>query len=154
MALTPKITKIIGKKKKVCVFIIHTKFYNRIWMPRLQQHMSFRSSRLFTAEAEMRWVSWWKACSICVGGRACRAKAVWRAPSSLSTDPMVGASPPAGLGSEPERFLDVTSFTVDADRPGMVSLSSRAGTMQGKQAVREKGGVEGRAQASPVSLHP
>lgn len=116
--------------------------------------MSFRSSRLFTAEAEMRWVSWWKACSICVGGRACRAKAVWRAPSSLSTDPMVGASPPAGLGSEPERFLDVTSFTVDADRPGMVSLSSRAGTMQGKQAVREKGGVEGRAQASPVSLHP
>lgn len=97
-------------------------------MPRLQQHMSFRSSRLFTAEAEMRWVSWWKACSICAGGRACRVKAVWRAPSSLSIEAMVGASPPAGLGSELERFLDVTSFTVDADRPGMFSLSSRAGT--------------------------
>lgn len=84
-------------------------------MPRLQQHMSFRNSGLLTAEAKMRWVSWLKACSICVG-----ATAVWRAPSSLSTDAMVGASLPAGLGSEPERFLDVTSFAVDVDRPGMV----------------------------------
>lgn len=65
VALTPKDNLVC-----VCVFIIHTRFYYRIWMPRLQQHMSFLSSRLFRAEAEMWWVSWWKACSICVMGRA------------------------------------------------------------------------------------
>ena len=100
----------------------------RICMPRLQQHMSFLSSRLLRAEAEMRWVIWWKACSVCVGGRAWRDRAVWRAPSSLSTDAIVGASPPTALGSEPARFLDVTNLTAEPERPGMVSLSNRAGT--------------------------
>lgn len=50
----------------------------------------------------------------------------------------MGALLATARGSEPARFLDVTNFVTEPDRPGMVSLSSRAGTgVGGKQEIRQ-----------------
>lgn len=63
----------------------------------------------------------------------------------------MGASLPAGLGPEPARFLDTPIFTTEPDRPVMVSLSSKAGTEEGDEGVRET--REDFFKKSPLDTH-
>lgn len=117
-----------------------------IWRPRFQQHMSLRSSRLLRVVADSRYMSWRKACSSRAEGRSWRDRAVCNADSSLKTADIVVPSVLAGgRGSEPAR-LRPTLFTDEPARPGMVSLSSIAGTEvkrwihnQGHWQIRMKG---------------
>ena len=112
---------------RVCVCLCP----DRIWRPLFQQHMSLRSSRELRVAAQSRWVSWWKACSRREGGRSWRDRAEWSPASTLSTAAMLGASvppPAAARGSDPALFLEPPGLSPDADRPGMVSVSSMAGT--------------------------
>ncbi len=91
--------------------------------------MSLRSSRLLRVEADSRYMSWWKACSCRAEARSWRDRAVCRADSSLRTADIVAPSVLAGgRGSDPARLRPELSFTDDPARPGMVSLSSIAGT--------------------------
>lgn len=69
---------------------------------------------------------------------------VWRAPSSLITDAIVGTSPPTALGSEPARFLEPTIFAWAPDKPGMVSLSNTAGTEEKEEERWEEHSKEDR----------